>query len=115
MPTATPVDQTLAADLTVDVDVTAVHQDFYGIPWAAFETGESPKLPATWVSRIDALQATASGHPVFLSLQLVGGHSARGIRMQLADDYGNDRVVSGWEGATCYDWRTISRHWCTRR
>src|SRR5258708_40248647 len=36
------------ANLADDVDVIAVHQEFYGIPWDAFATGAPP--PPEWVA-----------------------------------------------------------------
>src|SRR4051794_24754958 len=30
------------ANLVADADLVAVHQDFYGIPWDAFEAGSDP-------------------------------------------------------------------------
>jgi hypothetical protein len=60
------------ADLASDVDVVLVHQEFYGLPWEAFETETAP--PAEWVAAMDDLAARARAvGPVFLSLQLVSG------------------------------------------
>jgi hypothetical protein len=92
-------------DLGSDVDVPLVHQEFYGLPWDAFETGAAP--PAPWVAAMDDLVARARAvGPIFLSLQLVSGRGRRFLA---------DRAViasgvlanpeSGWS-AECYDFAT---------
>src|SRR5262245_52333262 len=43
------------ADLASDVDVALVHQEFYGLPWAAFGSGTDP--PPEWVAVMDQLAA----------------------------------------------------------
>ena len=39
--------QLTAANLAEDADLFAVHQEFYGIPWAAFEAGTPPPPPSS--------------------------------------------------------------------
>jgi hypothetical protein len=69
--------QLTAANLADDADVIAVHQEFYGIPWAAFEAGTPP--PAEWSALMDELAAAAThAHkPVFLSLSMLNGARQR--------------------------------------
>jgi hypothetical protein len=91
------------ADLATDVDVAAIHQDFYGVPWDEFRLGTP--LPATWVAAMDELaQRTRALHkPVFLSLSVVQGPG----RHFLADkaytgDDGKLHTQTAWS-AECYD------------
>lgn len=84
------------ANLATDVDVIALHQDFYGVPWAAFEAGAEP--PSAWVDVMDRLagESQALGKEVFLSLALVGGKN----RQTLADE----TVVKDGKVSTRADW-----------
>jgi hypothetical protein len=69
-----------ADNLAEDVDLFAIHQEFYGIPWDNFENGTPP--PPEWASVMDRLAADAKaarkpgGQPtrnVFLSVSPVNG------------------------------------------
>ena len=95
-------------DLATDVDVVAIHQDFYGIPWDEFRTGAP--LPTAWVAAMDELvhDSQTLGTPVFLSLALVQGPS----RHFLADkaSTGSDgklKTTTAWS-AECYDFSTAA-------
>lgn len=90
-------------DLATDVDVVAMHQDFYGVPWDAFSGGVAP--PPEWVAKIDQLVADAHalGKPVFLSLSPTYG----GDRTKLAADVTASGTNSDWKPA-CYDLRTAA-------
>jgi hypothetical protein len=69
--------QLTRANLAEDADVFGVHQEFYGIPWAAFEQSTPP--PAEWVAVMDELAAHAQSQqkPVFLSLNVLNGTRER--------------------------------------
>jgi hypothetical protein len=53
--------QLTAADLAADADVVSLHQDFYGLPWEAFEAGTQP--PAEWLAAMDRLPPPAGAGP----------------------------------------------------
>jgi hypothetical protein len=65
--------QLTTANLATDVDVVAMHQDFYGVPWDEFAASGDP--PALWTAKMDALATIARdlGKPVFLSLSVLAG------------------------------------------
>jgi hypothetical protein len=93
--------QLTAANLGDDADVFALHQEFYGVPWAAFESGSAP--PAEWAAQMDELanMAKQAGRPVFLSISMLNG-----ARERLA---ATTRIESGQvktsddTSAACYD------------
>jgi hypothetical protein len=93
-----------AADLATDVDAVVVHQEFYGLPWDAFEAGAAP--PAAWVAIMDGLAADAAAiGPVFLSLQLVSGDGRRHLADRAVVTPGGIQTEAGWS-APCYDFAT---------
>ncbi|HEY1554476.1 MAG TPA: hypothetical protein VGF94_06545 [Kofleriaceae bacterium] len=104
--TGTQVDPATGAylgdtNLADDVDVIAIHQDFYGVPWTAFENHTAP--PAAWVATMQTLVQHAAGHDVFLSLTPLDGD-----RQQLAPDVNADGTLArGWS-PTCYDLGTAA-------
>jgi hypothetical protein len=65
--------QMTAANLATDVDLIAVHQEFYGVPWQAFEATSAP--PAEWTAKMQALAKAArdAGKGVFLSVNMLNG------------------------------------------
>ena len=69
--------QLTEANIAEDADVIAVHQEFYGIPWSAFETNTPP--PAEWAALMDRLaaQAARDRKPVFLSVNMLNGTRER--------------------------------------
>jgi hypothetical protein len=90
------------ADLATDVDVVAVHQDFYGVPWDAFAAGEEP--PAAWAGVLRGLAADArvAGKPVFLSAALVGGPLRAYLADRARENDGALVVDEGWS-TRCFD------------
>jgi hypothetical protein len=69
--------QLTEANLGEDAELVAIHQEFYGIPWAAFEAGQPP--PAAWRDLLQQLKAAAKqhGHEVFLSVSMLNGGRER--------------------------------------
>jgi len=98
--------QITPANLADDVDVIEIHQEFYGVPWDAFEQGTPP--PPEWVAKMDALatSAKAANKPVFLSVSaLNGGRDHLAARTVIK----NGKVDSqdNWS-ARCYDFATAA-------
>jgi hypothetical protein len=62
------------ADLATDVEVVAVHQEYYGVPWDAFAADAPP--PSGWAGRMSriASSARAAGKQVFLSVSPLDGN-----------------------------------------
>jgi len=93
--------QLTAANVVDDSDVVAIHQEFYGVPWDAFEANTPP--PAAWVTEIDRLAgyAKTAKKPVFLSISMLDGK-----RQSLADktdiQQGQVKTKGGWS-TDCYD------------
>jgi hypothetical protein len=102
---AQPFIQLTAADLATDVDVAAIHQDFYGVPWDEFAQGLAP--PQAWVDQMDALVQTAVGNDVFLSLQLAGGSKRQTLADKATVQNGQLVTLSNW-AAPCYDFATAA-------
>jgi hypothetical protein len=93
--------QLTAANLSDDVDVVAVHQEFYGLPWDAFENGQDP-LPA-WMDEMNTLaqRAKDAKRPVFLSVTMLnGGRKTLAARPVLKN--GKLDTEDNW-AAACYD------------
>ena len=69
--------QLTAANLVEDSDLFAIHQEFYGIPWAAFEAGTP--VPAAWSNLLSQLAAAAKSaqRGVFLSVNMLNGSRER--------------------------------------
>jgi hypothetical protein len=92
------------ADLASDVEVVAIHQEFYGVPWEAFAAGGSP--PSGWASQMSRLAAAArgAGKQIFLSVSpLDGNRSSLAPRVRVVN--GTELVESGW-APQCWDART---------
>ncbi|HEX7671767.1 MAG TPA: hypothetical protein VF395_19370 [Polyangiaceae bacterium] len=96
--------QLTPANVADDSDVMAVHQEFYGVPWDAFEAETPP--PAPWVSVMDGLaSATRSAKkPVFLSVSLLNGQR-QSLAAKTKIENGEVKTTDGWS-ASCYDFRT---------
>jgi hypothetical protein len=93
--------QLTEADLADDADVLAVHQEFYGIPWSAFEAGTPP--PAEWSALMDEFAAFAKLHarPVFLSISMLNGTRER---LAATTRIENGQVkTDDMTSAACYD------------
>ena len=94
------------ADLATDVEVVAVHQEFYGVPWDAFAAGAPP--PSVWAGRISRLASSArgAGKRIFLSVSpMDGNRSSLAPRVRVAN--GLEVVESGW-APRCWDARTAA-------
>ena len=94
------------ADLATDVDVVAIHQEFYGVPWEAFAAGDPP--PPGWAGTMSRLasDARAAGKQVFLSVSpLDGTRSSLAPRVRVMA--GTEVVESDW-APHCWDFRTAA-------
>jgi len=92
------------ANLADDVELVAIHQEFYGVPWEAFSTGAWP--PPGWAGQMAALAASARamGKQVFLSVSpLDGNRSSLAPRVRVVN--ASEVVESGW-APQCWDART---------
>jgi hypothetical protein len=69
--------QLTAANLTEDADLFAIHQEFYGIPWTAFEAGTP--APGAWTQLLSQLAqaARSAQRGVFLSVNMLNGSRER--------------------------------------
>jgi len=96
--------QLTAADLRSDADVFAVHQEFYGIPWAAFEAQAAP--PREWAELMAELAANAeqAARPVFLSINMLNGARERLAATTRIED--GQVKTSDDTTAACYDFAT---------
>jgi len=79
------------------IDLASIHQDFYGIPWLEFASGDP--LPSAWLEKMSALKNFADelGFPVFLSITPLDS-STRANLAPLAQNDGNGNLV------LTYDW-----------
>jgi len=103
---ADPFNQLTPANLSTDVDVVSIHQDFYGLPWDEFEAGQPP--PAPWTAAMDDLVQQAGGKDVFLSLQLVSGAGRQFLAAKSAINPGRlTAPVEQWS-VPCYNFATAS-------
>jgi hypothetical protein len=94
------------ADLATDVDVVAIHQEFYGVPWEAFAAGGQP--PPGWAGTMSGLASAArsAGKQVFLSVSpLDGNRSSLAPRVRVIG--GTEVVESDW-APRCWDFRTAA-------
>jgi hypothetical protein len=93
--------QITPANLADDNDAIEVHQEFYGIPWDAFEAGTSP--PPEWVALMGSIAsaARATEKPVFLSLTMLNGGRSE-LAAKTVVDSGNVKSQDGWS-TLCYD------------
>lgn len=94
------------ADLATDVDVVAVHQEYYGVPWEAFAAGASP--PSGWAAQMSRIASSArtAGKQIFLSVSpLDGNRSSLAPRVRVVS--GAEVVEAGW-APLCWDARTAA-------
>jgi hypothetical protein len=96
--------QLTPANVAEDSDVMAVHQEFYGVPWDAFEHQTPP--PAEWVAVLDKLASAsrAAKKPVFLSVSLLNGQR-QSLAAKTKIESGDVKTTDDWS-ASCYDFRT---------
>lgn len=93
--------QVTPAELALDGDVVAIHQEFYGVPWAAFEQGVEP--PSEWTRVLTTLRdaAVQAGKPIFLSINMLAG-SRDTLAERTVIKNGTVETEDGW-AAHCYD------------
>jgi hypothetical protein len=93
--------QLTEANVVEDSDVIAVHQEFYGLPWDAFESDTAP--PVEWVAVMDRLAASAHGakKPVFLSVTMLNG-KRESLAPKTRIEQGQVKTTDDWS-AKCYD------------
>lgn len=98
--------QLTEANLADDVDMFAVHQEFYGLPWDAFEN-DTPPL-SEWATVMDRLAtgATTAGKPVFLSVTMLDGNRSHLAPQPVVEDGQLKTVPDG--SADCYDFATAA-------
>lgn len=96
-----------SANLATDVDVVALHQDFYGVPWDSFERNEDP--PKEWVTLMERLgsEIAAAKKDVFLSLALVGGDGRTTLADKTVVTGGRVSAQANWT-QRCYDFDKAS-------
>jgi hypothetical protein len=63
--------QITPANLSDDVEVIEVHQEFYGLPWDTFLDGGAP--PPEWTAKMQEIAGALGGKPVFLSVSMLNG------------------------------------------
>jgi hypothetical protein len=92
------------ANLSEDVDVVEIHQEFYGLPWDAFRAGTEP--PAEWVAAMTAIKnsVAASGKQTFLSVTMLNG-ARNSLQAKTTIVDGTVQSTDGW-AAPCYDFET---------
>jgi hypothetical protein len=96
--------QLTAADIAKDADVSAIHQEVYGIPWDAFTASTQP--PPEWVSVMNGLAANAQAAraPVFLSVTMLDG-TRQNLSPATVIDNGAVKTQNV-TGTQCYDFRS---------
>lgn len=100
--------------LSSDVDVVAIHDDFYGVPWQAFMRGSPTlnSLPLSWLARLNSTLAMvhAWDKPVYLALQMLSSGTGRTCPAQNASDGGpTGATVENFAGCTsCYNWNATT-------
>lgn len=93
-----------ADNLTEDVDLVAIHQEFYGIPWESFENGASP--PPEWEAVMNRLASEAKAAPrrPFLSVSpLNGGRDGLANTTVVRDGV----VENASSGKPCFDFLSV--------
>lgn len=93
--------QLTAADVVSDSDLVAVHQEFYGLPWEAFEASTAP--PAEWVAQMERLAKLAKDakKPVFLSISMLNG-KRESLAAKTRIEAGQVKTQDDWS-TKCYD------------
>lgn len=90
-----------------EADFVHIHtDDFLGVPWQLFESGNNPTLPATWVASWDELMMPAqqSTKPVLVSLSPISDRSRLAPRVNADGSISRnwDPTVAGVNNAACY-------------
>jgi hypothetical protein len=93
-----------AIPLNTDVDIVAVHDDYYGVPWSAF-LGQG-SLPISWMTRLNStLEAVLNWNkPVYLAYEMLSGPLRTCPAQNASDGPGNSPVVTAYSSCTsCFD------------
>jgi hypothetical protein len=98
--------QLTEANLAGDVDLVAVHQEFYGVPWQAFLDGTDP--PAEWSAKMHALaeHAHAISDPLFLSNSMLNG-ARESLAERTTIENGQPKGEDNWS-TRCYDFASAA-------
>jgi hypothetical protein len=98
--------QLTPANVIEDSDVVAVHQEFYGLPWDAFEAGTAP--PPEWVALMDRFAKAASdaNKPVFLSISMLNG-KRESLAAKTKIENGAVKTQDDWS-VKCYDFASAT-------
>jgi hypothetical protein len=93
--------QLTEANVVGDSDVVAIHQEFYGVPWDAFETDTAP--PGEWVTQMQRLASLGKDakKPVFLSISMLNG-TRESLAAKTRIESGQVKTQDDWS-AKCYD------------
>ena len=99
--------QITPADLQTDVDVVEIHQEFYGVPWDAFKSGQP--VPDAWDSQMKSLagSARAMNKPIFLSISMLNGNRTSLAPKTTTTGGGGLSTTDNW-AAPCYDFATAA-------
>lgn len=98
-----------AIPLNEDVDIVAIHDDYYGVPWTAF-LSQGP-LPVTWLTRLNAtLESVLKWNKkVYLAYEMLSGPLRTCPAQNATDGPDNQPVVTPFTPCTsCYDFSTTS-------
>jgi hypothetical protein len=96
--------------LDTDVDIVALHDDYYGIPWSSF-LNENISLPISWLTRLNStLEAALSwNRPVYLAYEMLSGPYRTCPAQNATDGPNNTPVVTEFQPCTsCYDFSFIT-------
>jgi hypothetical protein len=98
--------QLTSANLAEDVDVIAIHQEFYGIPWEAFEKNQP--VPSVWGTLMGEIahNARAAGKPIFLSVTMLNGTRST-LAARTVINQGKVETEDNWS-ATCYNFASAA-------
>jgi len=98
--------QLTEANLAQDVDLVAVHQEFYGVPWQAFLDQSEP--PAEWSAKMRALAEHAHGisDQLFLSISMLNG-ARESLAERTQIENGQPKGEDNWS-ARCYDFASAT-------
>ena len=98
--------QLTEANLADDVDVVAVHQEFYGVPWEALLNNTEP--PPEWMAKMQTLaqHAHAVSERVFLSISMLNG-SRNSLAARTTIEAGQVKSQDNW-AANCYDFASAA-------
>lgn len=98
--------QLTEANLADDVDLVAVHLEYYGVPWEAFTNGTAP--PAEWTAKMRALadHAHSVSSQLFLSISMLNG-TRQTLAARTVIENGRVKSEDNW-APRCYDFARAS-------